>query len=74
MKHRPTEKDQLAKAAAWNKTTPAGTTIRYRPIRGEGEGVMLETDSEAYMLSGHTAVVKLKGKSGCFALDNCEAL
>jgi streptogramin lyase len=67
-------REQGAKMTRWNQTTPPGTTVRYFPIRDGADAQTVVPDSEAWLLSGHTAVVRFKGKSGCFALDNCEAI
>lgn len=37
--------------------------------RDNGETIKTVTTSEAYMLSGHTAVIHLEAISGCYALD-----
>ena len=39
---------------------------------GAGPGVIQRTRSDAYVLSGHTAVVFITGVSGCVALDAVE--
>lgn len=56
-------------AEAWNRKHAVGALVRYHRIIGEGEGVATKTRSEAWVLSGHTAVVMVEGVSGCVALD-----
>lgn len=51
----------------WNKSNPIGTPVILR--KDDGTEVDTVTTSEAQMLSGHTAVIWLKGISGCYALD-----
>lgn len=49
--------------------------VKYFPVIGERSTFTpYETKSPAYILSGHTAVLHLKGKSGCVAVDACEPL
>jgi hypothetical protein len=54
----------------WNKQCAVGSLVRFYPVTGRAEYRLRRTRSEAYMLSGHTAVVFLEGESGCVALDN----
>jgi hypothetical protein len=62
--------------ARWNKLHPVGTWVRYCEIAGESEKPLVtQTRTPAQMLSGHTAVVWLKGKAGCVAIfRHCEAI
>ncbi|HGO6128480.1 TPA: hypothetical protein ACK3RK_007065 [Burkholderia cepacia] len=53
----------------WNRQHGVGAFVKYHRIIGEGEGVATKTRSEAWVLSGHTAVVMVEGVSGCVALD-----
>lgn len=71
MKNRPRPGEQLAKAVRWNKTTPPGTAVRYHPIRDDANAETVVTDSEAYMLSGHTAdaVIELLAAASVRARD-----
>ena len=56
---------------AWNLEHPIGTEVAYHPVIRESAYRLRRTRSEAYVLSGHTAVVFLDGESGCVALDAC---
>jgi len=58
----------------WNLCVPVGSTVEYHPVIGEPNHRVRKTRSEAYVLSGHSAVVFLEGESGCIALDACVAL
>jgi hypothetical protein len=61
--------------ARWNKLHPVGTWVRYFEIEGEGKPLVTQTTTPAQMLSGHTAVVWLKGKIGCVAIyKHCKAI
>lgn len=60
---------------AFNKQVAVGARVRYwRGIKigaPSGEG---ETTGPATVLSGHTAVVWIKGCSGCIALSHVEVV
>jgi hypothetical protein len=56
----------------WNKAHPVGTEVYFYPIIGGSAMRARKTRSEAYVLSGHTAVVFLDGESGCVALEACK--
>lgn len=58
----------------WNSKYPVGTKVQVRRLVGDGEFVETVTTSEAYVLSGHSPVVMLKGISGCFALTHCSPI
>jgi hypothetical protein len=61
---------KLERAVAdWNRRHGVGALVKYHRIIGEGEGVATKTRSEAWVLSGHTAVVMVEGVSGCVALE-----
>lgn len=51
----------------WNAQHEIGTTVIVR--RDSGQEVRTETRSQAWVLSGHTAVIMLNGISGCYSLD-----
>jgi hypothetical protein len=59
------------KVDEWNARIKVGDEIHFWPISGEDKREVHKTRTEASVLSGHTAVVWLEGKSGCVALDNC---
>lgn len=56
----------------FNHAIAVGDWIRYREIKGEGEGTLYRTKTKAQVLGGHSAVVWLEGKSGCVCCDHCE--
>lgn len=62
-------KEDEAAVVTWNTKYPVGTEVRV--MRDSGGAVTTTTASEAFMLSGHTAVIHLNGISGCYALDRC---
>jgi hypothetical protein len=75
MSGRPKQKSQAeleAQVAEWNAKHRVCALVKYYPVRGRDQWETCTTNSEAWVLSGHTAVVGLTGKSGCFALDNIE--
>lgn len=55
---------------SWNRANPVGTTVDV--ARDNGTVERTRTRSEAYILSGHSAVVMLEGISGCYLLDRCK--
>ncbi len=70
----------LAKASAklqeacdkFNKAYPVGTGVNV--LLDGGEIRQTVTTSEAQVLSGHSAVIWLKGVSGCYLLDRVTPL
>ena len=56
----------------FNAVHPAGSVVRYwSGIMGDGEGAVgIVRTPGAYVLSGHTAVVHVIGKSGCIAISH----
>jgi hypothetical protein len=57
----------------WNSGHPVGTEVEYHPIIGEEAHRVTKTRSEAYVMSGHTAVIFVEGHSGCVALEAVRA-
>ena len=53
--------------AAWNHNHPPGTPVIF--ITDDGTQVHTKTRSWAELLGGHTPVVWLEGRTGCYALD-----
>jgi hypothetical protein len=51
----------------WNAANPVGVAVDYTDDLGKVTAT--KTRSEAYVLSGHSCVVFLEGKSGCYALE-----
>jgi hypothetical protein len=68
------EAQLLRQCADWNARWPIGTEVRYHPVQGEAHFSRHLTTSEAYVLSGHTAVIFLDSHSGCVSLDHCVPL
>jgi hypothetical protein len=58
-----------ARCNEFNARYPVGTEVEYHPVIGEPEHSIYVTCHQAEVLSGHTAIIWLKGKSGCVALD-----
>ena len=52
----------------WNAQHPIGTHVIVRRAQNREEHT--ETCSQAWVLSGHSAVIMLKGISGCYSLDH----
>ncbi len=57
----------------WNNAWNVGQEVEYRSHPG-ADPQRFKTRSFAQVLSGHTAVVWLEGKSGCVTLDACRAV
>lgn len=73
-----TERRQAA-VDAWNARVPVGTPVRYwtgaREHFGDAppdEGKTSHTSSEAWLLGGHTPVVRVYGESACIALTHVQ--
>lgn len=56
-----------AQVKAWNDLHPVGTEVAV--TRDNGRVEHTKTRSEAWVLSGHTAVIMVEGISGCYLLD-----
>jgi len=69
---RKSENELKADCIVWNHEHPVGAAVIFHPVIGEKAGRRTVTVGEAYVLSGHTAVVQLKGVPGCVALEACE--
>ena len=63
-------KKEQKKVEAWNTRVQVGDMVEYRGHPG-AEPKTFKTRTAAELLSGHTAVVWLEGKSGCVAVDAC---
>lgn len=57
--------------ALFNATVSIGDTVEYSEVLGDPPQVFT-TRSSASVLSGHTAVVWLNGKTGCVCVDHCK--
>lgn len=51
----------------WNERHPVGQAVTIR--RDNGDIITTKTTSAAELLSGHSAVVRLEGISGCYLLS-----
>jgi hypothetical protein len=58
--------------AIFNKAFPVGSEVLYEEVIGVTGEKRYTTRSYASILSGHTAVVWLEGKSGCVCIDHCK--
>lgn len=68
----PSPAQLAAQVKSWNSQNPVGTKVSAR--RDDGTSHITTTTSEAWVLSGHSAVIKLKGTSGCFLLNRVAAI
>lgn len=60
-----------ALADCFNAFVSVGDQVAYAEIIGD-QRTLYRTRTEAYVLSGHTAVVMLEGKSGCVCISHCQ--
>jgi hypothetical protein len=58
-------------ADAWNAAVKIGGHVMYSEVIGVTEPVRHATASAAEVLSGHSTVVWLQGKSGCVQVSHC---
>lgn len=56
----------------WNDAYADGTEVRYWTGVREGSGKVGRTDGAAWLLGGHTAVVRIHGVASCIALSHVE--
>lgn len=61
-----------ARCEEFNKNWAIGSAVKYHPVIGGEEYQVFKTRSAAYVMSAHTAVIFLDGKSGCVSLDAIE--
>lgn len=74
MMKQPSKKALEHIVALWNSKYPVGTKVQVRKALNDHGFIETVTTSEAYVLSGHSPVVMLKGISGCFALTHCSPI
>ena len=55
------------KVEDWNKNVPVGSIVKVR--LDDGREIQTTTRSEAWLLGGHTPVVQISGKAGCYRLE-----
>lgn len=58
-------------ADAFNAQVKIGDEVIYHEVIGDGKPQRFRTRTEAQVLSGHTSVVWLDGKSGCVCTSHC---
>lgn len=69
MTPRPSAAALAKQCIAWNAANPIGTAVDV--TRDNGAVERSKTRTEAYVMSGHSAVVMLEGISGCYLLSRC---
>ena len=67
MRKPPSAKKLADAVARWNAAHEIGAKVIVRLDSGETRETF--TRGEAYVLSGHSAVISLEGISGCYLLD-----
>ncbi|QCO07422.1 hypothetical protein [Azospirillum argentinense] len=68
----PSPAQLAAQVETWNSQNPVGTKVVVRC--DDGTSHITVTTSEAWVLSGHSAVILLKGISGCYLLNRVTAI
>jgi len=71
MTQRKISQDELMEE--WNAKVKIGDTVEYHSYPG-AELQLFTTRTDASVLSDHTCVVWLNGKSGCVTVDACKPL
>lgn len=71
MKRRP-DPDQLV--ALFNAAVRVGDEVEYSEVIGVTEPTRHRTRTQAEVLSGHSPVVWLEGKTGCVMVTHCKPL
>lgn len=69
-----TKRPKTLTAEAFNAKYPVGTPVRYWPGVREGAGTESKTRSEAWLMGGHSVVVKVEGYAGGIALTHVEVI
>lgn len=64
------KKNPQREADAFNARFAVGDLVNYAEVIGD-QSKQYRTRTEASVLSGHTAVVWLEGKSGCVCVSHC---
>lgn len=67
------EKEIAAEVEAFNAMVPVGTPVRFWPGVRNAEPKLGNVRSKAWVLGGHTAVVKVTGYAGGIALSHVES-
>jgi hypothetical protein len=63
--------DPQKMADLFNARVKVGDSVEYTEVVGMGKPTVYTTRTAAEVLSGHTAVVWLEGKSGCVCVSHC---
>jgi hypothetical protein len=71
MRAKPNLKKLEAEVRAFNNRIRIGDEVDYYEVIETGGSKRYRTRTEAQILSGHTAVVWLEGKSGCVCCSHC---
>lgn len=66
-KKRPDPATEARAVLSWNECYPIGLAVQVKMDSGEDR--ITFTTSKAYLLGGHSAVIWLKGITGCYALN-----
>ncbi len=64
-----TKKSPEARVEGFNQANPVGTKVLYKRHTSDPSPLATATRTEAWVLSGHTAVVMVEGVAGCVGLD-----
>lgn len=71
-RNHPTLAELTEQVRRFNERWTIGQKVSVR--RDDGSGVITRTTSEASILSGHSAVIYLRGISGCYLLNRVTPL
>lgn len=66
-RHKRSARNLQAKVDNWNAANAVGTPIKYKD--DHGKIIESKTTSEAWVLGGHSAVIKIEGRSGCYDFE-----
>lgn len=66
-RHKRSARNLQTKVDTWNATHQVGETIQYRD--DVGKIIESKTRSEAWVLGGHSAVIQIEGRSGCYDFE-----
>jgi hypothetical protein len=70
-RNKPDMKKLQQEVDSFNRRFAVGDPVDYLEVIEEGKAQRLRTRTPAQILSGHTAVVWLEGKSGCVCCSHC---
>lgn len=67
----PSRRELLHTVDSFNSKNPVGTPVIYTSVKGDPTTAKTtKTRSEAWVLSGHSAVVMVEGVSGCVLVSH----